>query len=229
MSDYLWDKTGEADTEVERLEELLGEFRHRPRALELPPDVATQAVRAPRFFRTAWLAVAAALLLAVMAVAFVALRSGRMSGTTQTASQDSPSPSRQIATPQGQSPKPVASPDLKPATQPEIHKVEVANQGSSRKGEPRRKGERVVAVKPGRELMTTGANSPQNHESVLIQTLRGGSVEESLAEVAAQRQLAKEQLVYALRLTSSKLKEVQKKTQGIVDSKPAFDERNRIR
>ncbi|MBC7933645.1 MAG: hypothetical protein H7Z38_24050, partial [Rubrivivax sp.] len=150
-------------------------------------------------------------------------------GNTQSASQDSQSPLRPIASPQSQSPKPAATHELTPAPQPEIHKVEVVNRGFWRKAEPRQKGERVVAVKPGRELMTTGANSPHEHESVLIQTLRGGSIEQSLAEVAAQRQLAKEQLVYALRLTSSKLKDVRKKTQGSVDSKPAFDERNRIR
>lgn len=30
MSDYLWDKTGEPDADVERLERLLARFRHRP-------------------------------------------------------------------------------------------------------------------------------------------------------------------------------------------------------
>lgn len=36
MSDYLWDKTGEADDETKRLEELLGGLKFRPRPLELP-------------------------------------------------------------------------------------------------------------------------------------------------------------------------------------------------
>ena len=36
MSDYLWDKKGEPDAEVARLEALLGAFRHEPRRLELP-------------------------------------------------------------------------------------------------------------------------------------------------------------------------------------------------
>ena len=36
MSDYLWDKTGEADEEARRLEELLGGLKFRPRPLELP-------------------------------------------------------------------------------------------------------------------------------------------------------------------------------------------------
>jgi len=36
MSDYLWDKKGEPDAEVARLETLLGTFAHEPRRLELP-------------------------------------------------------------------------------------------------------------------------------------------------------------------------------------------------
>lgn len=34
--DYLWDRSGEPDAEVERLEGTLGRLRHRPRPLELP-------------------------------------------------------------------------------------------------------------------------------------------------------------------------------------------------
>lgn len=224
MSDYLWDKTGETDAEVERLEELLGELRHRPRSLELPPEVEADAARAPRLFRTAWLGVAAALLLAIMAVAFVALRSDKTSGNNQSASQVSQSPTRQGASPpHGPSPEVAASPGVMSAPQPEIHVVKLASGGASRKAEPRRSRERTVALKAEREFTTTSVNSPKEHENIATQTLRAGDREESPAEVAARQQLAKEQLVYALRLTSSKLKEVRKKTQGIVDSKSAFD------
>jgi hypothetical protein len=228
MSDYLWDKSGERDAEVERLEELLGKLRHSPRALELPPDVEADAGRAPRRFRAAWLAVAAALLLAIMAVAFVALRSERANDNRQSASQDSQNPVRRVAPTQSRSPELAASPGVKPAPPPEIRDVRVVNQDASQKQEPRRGGVRVVGARPERELMTIRGSSPKEHESVAVQTLQGGG-EQSPAEVAARQQLAKEQLVYALRLTSSKLKELRKKTQGIVDSKSAFDERNRIR
>lgn len=230
MSDYLWDKTGEADTEVERLEELLGELRHRPRALGLPPEVEADGARAPRLFRTALLAVAAALLLAIMGVAFVALRSDKTNSDRQSASQGSQqSPTRQIAPPQSQPPEVIVSPGVNPAPQPEIHDVKFTNGVPSRKGEPRRRGERVVAVKPGQEPITTAGNSPKEHESAAIETMYWGGREESSAEVAALRQLAKEQLIYALHLTNSKLKEVRKKTQGINESNSTFDRRNRIR
>ena len=40
MSDYLWDKTGEPDAEVERLETLLASFSHAPRPLALPAEAS---------------------------------------------------------------------------------------------------------------------------------------------------------------------------------------------
>ncbi len=39
MADYLWDKSGEPDPEVERLELMLGQFRHRRPAPEFPERV----------------------------------------------------------------------------------------------------------------------------------------------------------------------------------------------
>ena len=37
--DYLWDKTGEPDPEIQQLEEILGTLRYQPKALELPQDL----------------------------------------------------------------------------------------------------------------------------------------------------------------------------------------------
>lgn len=56
MNDYLWDKSGEADPEVEKLEALLGRYRH------------AAPMRAPRPDRSRiWLAVAAVMFLGVVA------------------------------------------------------------------------------------------------------------------------------------------------------------------
>ncbi|MCA1619345.1 MAG: hypothetical protein LC795_08565 [Acidobacteria bacterium] len=46
MSDYLWDKTGETDEEVERLEALLAPLAHKARTLALPAQVAHAPGRA---------------------------------------------------------------------------------------------------------------------------------------------------------------------------------------
>src|SRR5215210_2874195 len=84
MSDYLWDKKGEPDAEVARLEALLGTFAHAPRPLELPAEAATpeprpagllpfvSRLRASRLFAPA--ALAAALLLASLVAASALLR-----------------------------------------------------------------------------------------------------------------------------------------------------------
>ena len=57
--DYLWDKSGEADPEIQKLEEILGTLRYQPRPLELPVP------RRRSYFPL--LAIAASLLLALLA------------------------------------------------------------------------------------------------------------------------------------------------------------------
>jgi hypothetical protein len=37
--DYLWDRTGKANEEIEELEELLGTLKHQPRPLEIPASI----------------------------------------------------------------------------------------------------------------------------------------------------------------------------------------------
>jgi hypothetical protein len=36
---YLWDRTGEPDPEIQKLEELLGELRYQPRPLHIPDNI----------------------------------------------------------------------------------------------------------------------------------------------------------------------------------------------
>ena len=43
--DYLWDKTGEPDPEIQELEEILGTLRHQPRPFEIPADLQTDTRR----------------------------------------------------------------------------------------------------------------------------------------------------------------------------------------
>ena len=46
--DYLWDKTGEPDPEIQQLEETLGTLSYQPRPLEIPADLQTES--RPGFF-----------------------------------------------------------------------------------------------------------------------------------------------------------------------------------
>jgi len=56
---YLWDRSGEPDPEIQKLEEILGTLRYQPRALEIPPQV--QLGRRRTFFPA--MAIAAAIVL----------------------------------------------------------------------------------------------------------------------------------------------------------------------
>jgi len=61
--DYLWDKTGEPDPQVQQLEEILGTLRYQPKTLELPEELPLPRRR--NYFP--WLAIAAAVLVALLA------------------------------------------------------------------------------------------------------------------------------------------------------------------
>ena len=62
--DYLWDKTGEPDPEIQQLEEILGTLRYQPKPLELPQDLPTLRPRRNHF---PLIAIAASVLLALLA------------------------------------------------------------------------------------------------------------------------------------------------------------------
>lgn len=55
--DYLWDKSGEPDPQIQQLEEILGTLRYQPKPLQLPRQ---------RNYRP-WLAIAAMLVIALLA------------------------------------------------------------------------------------------------------------------------------------------------------------------
>lgn len=61
--DYLWDKTGEPDPQIQQLEEILGTLRYQPKPLDLPEELPLPRRR--NYFP--WLAIAAAVLVALLA------------------------------------------------------------------------------------------------------------------------------------------------------------------
>jgi hypothetical protein len=62
-NDYLWDRTGEPDPEIQRLEEILGDLRYQPHPLAIPTQ--RQTARHRMFLPT--LAIAAAIVMMVAA------------------------------------------------------------------------------------------------------------------------------------------------------------------
>jgi negative regulator of sigma E activity len=61
--DYLWDKSGQPDPEIQRLEEILGTLRYQPKRLVIPANLGV--ARRRRYFPL--LAIAATVLLALLA------------------------------------------------------------------------------------------------------------------------------------------------------------------
>jgi len=76
MSDYLWDKTGEPEADVEELENLLGALKYRERPLEIPATAMPNVARPPAatMFSRPRLAIAASLILMLLAGTWLVTR-----------------------------------------------------------------------------------------------------------------------------------------------------------
>jgi hypothetical protein len=99
--DYLWDKTGEPDPEIQQLEEILGTLRYEPKPLELPRDLLTPRRRSNYF---PLLAIAATVLLALLA-AGVWLRVRTQSESQPKQASVTPTPSTTVAKKNDEEPK----------------------------------------------------------------------------------------------------------------------------
>jgi hypothetical protein len=240
MSDYLWDKSGEPEAEVERLEELLGRLRHTRGAPELPHEVETHAsTRAGLFgssglLRHARLAAAAALLLAVLAGALVALRTFKTDNGRASVSNERQGSKQQTGVPErasapqevrvsedSRAPEVAASPSKESAT-PEKARRETA---------PRDVlvVEKTYPKSQRREPLPREAVASEPPRRVFKPALARGEGFDGDAPDVERRVRAKEQLVYALRLTSEALKEVRGRASGVEVHANAFDGRSPLR
>jgi hypothetical protein len=241
MSDYLWDKSSEPEADVERLEEMLGRLRHAGAAPELPSEVGARAtsfeleshastragIFGSAFFpRPARLAAAAALLLAMLAGAFVMLRAVKRDGGRASVSNETqverPNATEEARPREEVRARVVAPPAEEPATPEKPQR------------EPLRRDELVVAPKPP---VKSQRREPAPRETVASHTttrevepaMAQGGVFEGGAPDVDSRVRAKEQLVYALRLTSEALKQVRGRASGVEVRPNAFDGRSPLR
>lgn len=103
--DYLWDKSGEPDPQIQQLEEILGTLRFQPKPLELPEELPA---RSPRRNYFPLLAIAATVVIALLAgFAWLQLRK-----------QNASIPTVAIATPEA----PPIGPPLSDAASPPARK-----------------------------------------------------------------------------------------------------------
>jgi hypothetical protein len=180
--DYLWDKTGEPDPEIQELERVLGALRYQPRPLEIPAGLAPgrRSTFLPRL-----LAIAATIAMMLLGV-------GLWFGLQKTRTAE------------------VSRGDSKPVTS-------VASP------------ERVVVLPSPESTPTAVVLSPDSKDKVIHHRVKTGSLSRQL--VANRRaklntpeltpnerkeaEAARDQLMLALRVASTKLNFAQKKAQEI--------------
>lgn len=90
--DYLWDKSGEPDPEIKKLEEILGTLRYQPQPLELPQDL--RITRKRNHFPL--LAIAATVIVALLAgIIWLNLKTNEQSQNQQAKSPVTPAPPKE--------------------------------------------------------------------------------------------------------------------------------------
>jgi hypothetical protein len=209
MSDYLWDKTGEAEEDVERLENLLGTLRYEPRPLKLPEDfgahtTARNSFRAQqRPFTWQRLALAASLLLTLLAGAWLVAKFNQREVRREAAHQNSSAP---VNSATGTNDK---------ASQHDVANVNHTNDQPV--PAPTQKSV-IVPVNyphPRRVSKRGGANVKRNAPQVLA-----GQPHEQVAAMTPEQKEAMEKLLLALHIASAKLNYAQREMQEASARKP---------
>ena len=174
--DYLWDRSGQPDPEIEQLEEILGELRYQPRPLEIPADLKTGSNR-PTFY-----AIAAA-------VAMIALGLGAWLAIQRQETQVATVPKSPPA-------------EVKMVT-PEESKP-------------------TAGIAPADNAVPAVPKITRRPLRVKSQRSRSPRTPQLSSEEVAEAVAAKERLMMAMRLASSKLNYAQKKAQGSNPAQPVY-------
>lgn len=174
---YLWDKTGEPDKEIEELERILGTLRHAPRPLVLPsPSSSTSKTRFARLrlFVPRAIAAAVALVIFGLGIWFVT---------------DNPTPSIYSAEPENAVATFPAAPG-KSSSEVDSSQVATALPGKNAREalsqrNPDSSGRRR-ATRHRREFSTVDENAVVNAKRQLMLALRVASTKLNLAQKRAQ-------------------------------------------
>ena len=229
MSDYLWDKTGEPDKDVEQLENLLGTLRYQPRPLDIPATAMPTVTARPRttlIFSRPRIALAASLLLTLLAGMWFVTRQGEQqkerlakveqgttttSGSKQTAMAVVPNATTDGNASTDSNASTGSNASIDNAVEPEPRQkraVVVATPGTQR--EPRQFVAKRHKLQPRRKSVE---NAPAPLEEVAINN--GGMRWQVEQPMTAQQREATEQLMLALRLASAKFNYAQREMQEI--------------
>jgi hypothetical protein len=196
-NDYLWDRTGEPDPEIQQLEEVLGTLRYQPQPLELPPGIRPERQR--KYFPP--LAIAAAIALMILAGAlWVRVHHSQTPGQREIVKE---------VTSRGREKKNQA--------------MTTASPTSSISNEQIAWGPEQTTA-PKQTMKNTYRRPASKRNSLASNPNRRRDVVEPLADLTAEQReevvAAKEQVMLALRLASAKLNLAQRKTQGSPQGTP---------
>lgn len=194
--DYLWDKTGEPDPEVQELEEILGALRYQPRPLDIPAGL--KAGQGRSFFRNSAprLAIAATIVILLLGLgAWLGLqRLQRNSASNLAKGKDAA------------------------ITKPDAGDHSVVNADQQAVVAPTEKTPQPIDL-PNHEIsrpqLAANTNRPR-HVRVRNQQLIAIRQEEARA--------AKDQLMLAFRMVSAKLNFAQRKAQELNQKEPVHNQ-----
>jgi hypothetical protein len=198
MSDYLWNKSGEPDEELERLEQKLGQLGYQKRPLALPVQ-AGQPFASRRAF-SPYLAAAAVLLFLLLAggMWLVLQRDARQQNEDQQAAKSRPDAGPEQRIVPGANPANVTGVQNNDSSPPKP--VETVATSPTGIGLQKGKASRV-------SRRTRRLSNSMIDEKALARRRRGAASER-------EGEIAKAQLILALHIASDKLNEAQKKVQS---------------
>jgi hypothetical protein len=211
-NDYLWDKNGEPDPEIQQLEEILGTLRYQPRPFEIPAEVHPnlQVVRERNFFRSyaAGLAIAATIALVLLGLGFwfglQRLQQAR--------------PSEIVKTPS----KPAVSSGPEPSVAPSPNQDQKANlasdNGQDQKHTDAPRRHRVYASQ-------LAGNTNRPHDAARKNLIKDSEV---AANELQEGTAARDQLLLGLRVACTKINFAQKKAQESTSPRDLIHNQHKI-
>ncbi|HEY0377033.1 MAG TPA: hypothetical protein VGC87_08755 [Pyrinomonadaceae bacterium] len=200
--DYLWDKTGEPDPEVERLEQKLSSLRFKRPAEPLPLPAAAPRNLFRLSFQQPALAAAAALVFLLLAGGLWLGLSRRAASTAdQNAAATGTAPEEKQAEQEASGPRPPLGPELPPnAVEPRDERVKMS-----------------VSQAP---VINRGPRVQRHASAAVRQLVVRRNATPGQEKLARRGEEAKAQLIKALHIASDKLNEVQKKIQESQEQRP---------
>jgi len=198
--DYLWDKTGKPDPEIQQLEEILGTLRFQPRPLGIPAQ--SEVRRNGDFFRHfgSRLAIAATIVIVLLGLGlwFGLQRLQRGQPQTMAKNPNTPGPSVNPASTSARTPN---------EKQNQVVRLPDSDQKPGDKSRRHRVNSALLATNRARnEARKQAVRNPQ------------------LAVNEQEGKAAKDQLMLALRVASAKLNFAQRKTQSTNPRDPVHNQ-----